>query len=92
MVGDDLPVDVFRLAKPAGAVVTHGNVHRLGNGNSLGGVGLHETPKQLYSTVFPPLTDIFCPVMNAAASEARNATVSPTSFGIPIRFSAVRDA
>jgi 3-oxoacid CoA-transferase subunit B len=39
-----------------------------------------------YSTVLPPLTEIFCPVMNLPASLARKATVLATSSGEPMCF------
>jgi hypothetical protein len=37
-------------------------------------------------SVFPPLTESLCPVMNRADSEARKATASPISSGSPILF------
>jgi len=41
--------------------------------------------RRAHSSVLPPFTAIFCPVINEAASLAKNATTLPTSSGIPMR-------
>ncbi len=39
-----------------------------------------------YSSVCPPFTESFCPVMKLASSEARKVTAAPMSDGTPMRF------
>ena len=77
VIRQNLPVNSLRLAKSSGSMVRDRDVHRLCKRKLL--IGLHER----HSTVFPPFTEIFCPVMNAPASDARKTTVLPTSSGKP---------
>src|ERR1700731_1687286 len=51
-------------------------------------LSMHCAPHVLSHSFDPPSTGILAPVIHRAASDARNATTSATSSGLPIRFNA----
>src|ERR1700683_548117 len=51
-------------------------------------LGMHCAPHIVSHSFEPPSTGMLAPVIQRAASEARNATTSATSSGLPIRFRA----
>src|SRR5919205_1744085 len=84
------PSSRYQPARPCSAILasTSSSLYVLGFSSVAMG---NRLLRRHYITV-PPLTLIACPVMNAAAGEARYSAAAPTSAGVPQRFSGVESA